>query len=85
MASAQLSECVEVLVEARLISDSELAAMPPSPRRAPAIVADRAKALGLVPHEAIKPSATGRAYRVWPFLITATLVVGYLWVGAVIR
>jgi hypothetical protein len=85
MASAQLSECVEVPASSRLISDSELVALPPSPRRAPAIVADRAKALGLVPHEAIKPSATGRAYRVWPFLIIATLVIGYLWIGAVIR
>lgn len=76
-------DCVEVQVAGqfeRLISDSELAAMPPSPRRSPALVARRAHLLGLAPE-----SATPRAYRARLILISLAPAVAYLTYAGVIR
>lgn len=66
--------------ESRLITDTELAFERPAPHRAPDLVARRAAALALVPHEA----PTGRGYPIWPLLIIAGVCAAYLYVGLVV-
>ncbi len=76
-------EPVEVPVSrcpVRPITDTELAAMRPSPRRRPPeLIARRAAKLGLVPHRAPR-----RGYRIWPLLITFGVAAAYLYVGLVV-
>jgi hypothetical protein len=68
--------CVEVQVPvpaSRLISDSELAALPPAPRRDAELVARRAAARVSEP---VRVPAGRRP--VWPILIVVTTVAAYL-------
>jgi hypothetical protein len=64
----------------RLITDKELAALRPAPRRSPVLVALRAEALGLEPHR--KPA---KPYSLWPLLIIVGVVVAYLVVWAAVQ
>lgn len=85
MQHADLPEQVKVHTDrlgSRLISDSELAAMPPSPRRAPAMVAARATAKANNRPRFEQPA---RPYPAWPFLIVTGAAVLYLAFAAVIR
>jgi hypothetical protein len=84
MSFALLSEGARartVAVEARLLSDSELAALPPAPYRPADLVARRAAARRAEP-VTVSP---GLPYRVWPFLIVAGIAGSYVAAAVVLR
>lgn len=63
------------------LTEEQLTALRPAPRRDPELVAARAQALGLTAHR----PAIGRLRRAWPLLITAGGTGVYLVAAAVIR